>query len=325
MDLHNGEVPGQYIYPKRDIVEFLKKCEERNIYVILSTWLKPTIEPRNEWLEGPESLVRVWDETLNFLNENNCLSNVIAVDVHNEFPYGGCNSWLFNQLNSMKTDKNSQTASQRRIEFYRNYFNTVLIQLKSKWPDIPFSASSNNTFLDDDKDMDYSNFDFLDVHIWADAAYYDFVENIGYAENIVKFGDAENLYSYTTGGYAGGIKRTPADINFEKINEQIHESWYKNRSKCEELLEERISLVAETGKKYGIPYGCTEGWGTTFWAEHPMLSWDLVKDAGIIAAKLANKYGYTFNCQSNFCEPQFAALWRDVDYHRKVTDIIKNI
>ena len=42
-----------------------------------------------------------------------------------------------------------------------------------------------------------------------------------------------------------------------------------------------------------------------------------------MAAKLGNKYGYTFNCQSNFCEPQFISLWRDVAYHREVTDIIK--
>ena len=48
------------------------------------------------------------------------------------------------------------------------------------------------------------------------------------------------------------------------------------------------------------------------------------EDAGMIAAKLGAKYGYAFNCQSNFCEPQFIRLWRDVEYHKELTDIIKN-
>ena len=54
-----------------------------------------------------------------------------------------------------------------------------------------------------------------------------------------------------------------------------------------------------------------------------MLSWDLVKEAGLTAAKLGSRYGYTFNCQSNFCQPQYLRLWRDVDYHRQVTDLIR--
>lgn len=312
-----------YIYPKRDLIDFIKKCEERDVYIILSTWLKPTGEPRNEWLEGTNDFIRIWDETLTFLKENNCLNNVVAVDVNNEFPYGTCNMWLAHQLSSIKNNTASQTALEREKEFYRNYFNTVLTELKTKWPDIPFSASMNDTFLKYDKDMDFSNFDWLDIHLWAEWAKCDFAKETGYFEDICRFGEPHNLYSYTDSDYTSGPKRIPGDINFEKVNEKINESWFKNRSLCEEWLEENIALVAETGKKYGIPYGCTEGWGTIYWLEHPLLSWDMVKDAGLMAARLGSKYGYTFNCQSNFCEPQFITLWNDIDYHKQITDIIK--
>ena len=139
------------------------------------------------------------------------------------------------------------------------------------------------------------------------------------------FGDPANLYTYQGNFYSTALKRIPCDINFEKYNNAIQEQWVKNRSYIEEELEKQIATVAEICKQYGVPYGCTEGWGTVCWAEHPLLSWDLIKDSAIMAAKLGYKYGYTFNCQSNFCEPQFISLWRDVEHHREVTDIIKGV
>lgn len=308
-----------YVYPKRDIVDFIKKCEQRNVYVILSTWLKPTIEPRNEWIEGAGDLVRVWDETLHFLEENNCLNNVIGVDVQNEFPYGGCNMWLFNQMERLKNN------SEARTEFYRNYFNTVISELKKRWKNISFFASSNHTFLKEDRDMDYSEFDGLDVHVWAMC---EELEKFGEVEeayqSISELGDPGRLYTYEGNFYSTGLKRIPGDINFERYNNIIQQAWQKNRNFFKEWMEEQIAFVAEQGKKYGIPYGCTEGWGTVCWAEHPLLTWDLIKDAGLIAADLGRRYGYSFNCQSNFCAPQFITLWRDVDYHREITGIIKD-
>ena len=322
-----------YSYPRRDILELLEKCEERGVYVILSTWLKPTIEPRHEWIEGPQDLVRVWDETLHFLEDNGRLNNVIAVDVQNEFPYGGCNMWLFRQMDRVNKDTATQTGTQRKVEFYRNYFNTVVKELKSRWPGMPISASSNSTFLGENKDMDYSEFDWQDVHLWSmDFFLWETRENLQEFKEmhdaykaIASFGDPANLYTYQGNFYSTGMNRIPCDINFEKYNQVIQEQWLKNRSYIEEELEKQIATVAQTCKKYGVPYGCTEGWGTVCWAEHPLLTWDLIKDAAIIAARLGYKYGYTFNCQSNFCEPQFISLWRDVEHHREVTDIIKGV
>lgn len=106
------------------------------------------------------------------------------------------------------------------------------------------------------------------------------------------------------------------------MNEKVHAAWEKNKSACLEWLDERMTLVEETGRRYGIPVGNTEGWGSVFWLEHPMLSWDFVKEAGLKAAELGAKHGYLFNCQSNFCEPQYLRLWRDVEYHQQVTALI---
>jgi len=312
-----------YIYPRRDILELVRKAKERGIYVALSTWLKPTWSHENDFMEGPQGLVRIWDETLRFLEENGCLDNIIYVDVQNEIPDGGCNTWLYNQLACLAEP--NQTWSARQKAFYRQYFNQVLRELKRRWPQLSFAASFSFWFWPEvEEETDLSLYDFLDVHLWADMAPCQFLKDTGYWEYIVRFGDPDRIYlNMGMGNYVGNIKRMPGDFHFEEINRKVHESWAKHKAECTAWLEEKVAKVAEIGRKYGIPVGNTEGWGSVNWYEHPMLSWDMVKEAAVIGAELGAKYGYLFNCQSNYCEPQYLRNWRDVEHHLKVTSIIR--
>lgn len=314
-----------YIYPRRDVVEFLRKCEARGIRVLLSTWLKPTAEKRNELLWGKEDLVRIWDETLLFLKENDCLGPVIGVDVQNEIPYGACNTWLYRQMNALpRSPYEGRPRSQEQIAYYRAYFSDVIRELKMRWSELPISASlDHGTFMDGAENMDFSCYDFLDVHMWAENAGSNFLKPRKLYQKLKSFGEPETLYTYVRSGYLDPHSRVAGDIEFEEISKALHESWYQNRALCEEWLESRVATVSEIARRYGIPCGNTEGWGPIHWLEHPLVSWDMVKDAGIIGARLGKKYGYAFNCQSNFCEPQFRSLWKDVDYHRSVTDLIR--
>ncbi len=307
-----------YIYPKRDLADFLKKCEERHIYVLLSTWLKPTAEPRNEWLEGPEDLIRVWDETLRFLDEKGCLTQVIGVDVSNEIPFGTCNRWMRDHMREAETPGMHLNEAQK--ELYTAYYNRVLRSLRERWPGMPFAASQSSAFFHENRELDLTDYGFLDAHLWAE--FFGFLKETGYRDAIGQFGANVMIKDKNAGTY-WGPRIMPPDIRFEKLNEEIWEAWVKNRAMLTEKLEEGIAFIADKGKRFGIPVGNTEGWGSVMWAEHPMLGWDMIKEAGLIAARLGRKYGYAFNCQSNFCEPQFASLWRDVEYHRKVTGIIR--
>ena len=303
-----------YIHPRRDLLAFLKCCEKHGVYVLLSTWLKPTAEPRNEWLEGPEDLVRIWNETLEFLRENNSLGQVIGVDISNEMPNGASNK----QFN---TKMNSYTDPAEKTSFFRGYFSKALCALRSMWPDIPFAASHTVEFFGINRDMEFPEYDFLDVHIWAEFS--NFMKGTRYASAIGCFGLNMMPKDPAPGHVYHGTRLMPPDVDFERVNDEILESWNKNRSMCVEHMESCAAFAAEKGKKYGIPVGCTEGWGTVTWVEHPLLSWDMVKDAALVGAELGRKYGFKFNCQSNFCEPQFVSLWRDVEHHRQVTDIIR--
>lgn len=113
------------------------------------------------------------------------------------------------------------------------------------------------------------------------------------------------------------------DSQFVEGYVKIKEYWVRNKEKLIAWMENRMTLVEQLGQKYGIPYGNTEGWGTINWGDYPELDWDFIKETGEICAKLAVKYGYRFICTSNFTHPQFKGIWDDVEWHRKVTSIIK--
>lgn len=315
-----------YIHPRRDLLEFLRQCEARGVYVLLATWLKPTAERRNELLEGPEDMIRIWHETLTFLQENDRLRNIIGVDVFNEFPTGACHKWLNDQLHWLHgAPREGKTYNEAQKAFFLNYLSELLRGLKTRWPDIAFGASLDSLGWEEYASrMDFTDFDFLDVHIWAERAGTGFLKPKELYKRFTAFGEPETLYTYRTPGYYRPYTRTAGDIDFDRISDALHESWYQNRALCAQWLEENIAAVAEKAKHYGIPCGNTEGWGALYWLDHPLVSWDLIKDAGLLGAELGRKYGFAFNCQSNFCEPQFRGLWKDVAYHQKITNIIRS-
>jgi hypothetical protein len=214
-----------------------------------------------------------------------------------------------------------QARKDELSEFVRQYYGAVLRELRIRWPKIPFSVSYSLSWSDILADPE--DCDFLDFHMWAENAPCQFLKSTRYAEAIAKFGERPMIRGKGSDTYLESKRLPPPDIDFEEINEEIQNCWLKSRSLCEEWLEEQIASTASIGRRYQLPTGCTEGWGSVMWVQHPMLSWDMIKDAGLFAARAARRYGYAFNCQSNFCAPQYISLWNDIDYHRKVTGIIR--
>jgi hypothetical protein len=55
----------------------------------------------------------------------------------------------------------------------------------------------------------------------------------------------------------------------------------------------------------------------------PLLEWDFVKELcwlGTVEAAATGRW--LAMATSNFCGPQFAGMWRDVEWHRRLTDRI---
>ena len=57
----------------------------------------------------------------------------------------------------------------------------------------------------------------------------------------------------------------------------------------------------------------------------PMADWGWVMDLCADGVEQAAATGrWTAICPSNFCGPQYRGMWRDIAWHRRLTDIIKS-
>ncbi len=307
---------GQYsttIQPRQALKEFIPRCLERNLLLAFSTWF---FGPGVEGVTGVDNFVRVWDQTLAFLKENDLLHNIYYVDLLNEFPLFHGFSWLTKQLN--KNLKQQEEAGQGVHEwkakpgeyqdpgsraFYTGFAREALARLQAKWPELDFLFSLTNNGSADWRIMAPMPMAALDVHYW-------FVMNpllpdqTGYWENI--HGLAAN------------------DSQFPKVQAALLNNWTAHKPKLVQWMDQKMAEVAELGRRHHKPVGNTEGWGTINWLDHAALTWNIIKEAAEISVSLGQKHGYRFNCTSNFTHPQFPRLWNDITWHQKLTEKIRN-
>ena len=100
---------------------------------------------------------------------------------------------------------------------------------------------------------------------------------------------------------------------------------YRDRRKhWDGRLTAKIDRLAAVSRALHKPLMTTEGWAVVGFRDWPDLSWSWVKDsceAGVRRAAASGRYAAI--CTSNFCGPQSIGMWRDLDWHRRMTDIIK--
>ncbi|HEY8665054.1 MAG TPA: cellulase-like family protein [Tepidisphaeraceae bacterium] len=291
---------------RQGVLDFLSKCQRRGIRLALSSWLPASIPARNTRLEGPAELVRIWDETLTLLAEHDLLQTAVYVDVLNEYPDWHGFTWLHAMLATMAEPKPTpldipgNVYNARQKTFYRRFMHAVLTELRGRWPAVDFTADT--TDWRQDADMDYSAYSLHDNHLWM-VHHREFIRPTGYWEHIHPANtDAEWAHTFT----------------------RISERWREYKSECELWLDEEYAAMRSLADRWNIPLGSTEGHGAIFWADHPALNWNFIREAGEIAVRLGAKHRFAFNCTSNFCHPHFVGMWRDIDWHRQMTKIIKS-
>lgn len=297
------------ISPRRDLLDFLLLCKRKNIDIILSSWFQGHGTNRNNEFVGVEGLVSSWSQTLSLLQENDLLKNVLYVDILNEYPLWHGYRWLHQELNKIQqfeqqfdflNKKQTKRFNAEQIRFYNRFLKEAMISLKSQWPELRFSASQTCTLNTDWKDLDLKYHDIIDSHLWM-------VYNQPFSRHT---------------GYFDQIHILKNDINFKKTLTLIDQYWNKNKALLTKWLEGEIKDRVSTARSLNLKIGNTEGWGAVMWMDHPYLNWDFIKECGLIGAQIGAKYKYSFNCSSNFTHPHFA-LWDDIEWHQKVTTIIK--
>lgn len=301
--------------PRESLIEFLTKCRKYGVHAGLATWFIPHGTQRSDIFHGVDGLVRAWNETLIFIQENGLMDVVTYVDVLNEYPLAHGFNWLDKQIDKRGDvrlfKENNPEANippegmfetdgwfnDLQVVYYQSFMHDCISKLKAKWPELDIFTSETGQQVP----QDYSNFDAIDKHFW-------FIHNKELSENT---------------GFRRMTRNKQTDLDFHDTYYNGLKHWDANKERYGLWMEERIKNMAELGKKFGIPVGNTEGWGAVFWEDNPTIDWRFIKEAAEISVPFAVKHGYKFICTSNFTCPQFIGMWEDVKWHKKMTQIIK--
>ncbi len=316
-----------YIEPRKALVEFLTKCREHGVKVALSTWFKPTDDRRNEQIEGLDEFVRVWQETLEFIDANGLMDTVVYLDVLNEYPNGHVFSWLHRTVKTMAWPPNpSGGYNDRQRDFLWGFISQAIERLRANWPELTISTSFTfDSFERYFEGLDLGVLDFLDVHIWLNYLP-GFDEVSDYARTIERHGRPGELFRTEQGGnaYAEDARLIPQDYHYDETYAAVLDAWRSRRDEWVGEFESQIDRVVAAARPHGLHVGQTEAWGMVNWLDHPLLTWDIHRETAEVGAAIAARRGYTFDCSANFCHPHFLGFWDDVPWHRSLTDTIRS-
>jgi len=277
---------------RRNLVEFIRICVRKNIYVALSTWFREDEDNHRMNIKSPRDIAVIWFSVLDLMAKEGLMDQILYVDLCNEYPHGCWAPWLAPALGKAPGEEVLR-ASEEGTAWMRD---SIAI-LRDRYPQLDYCYSISSEF-DTLDDQDVSYMEVLEPHVWM-AQSSDFYAQIGY-----------NYERFSSAGYDNVVKYA------EQLYKSKPEYWQK-------LLFKGIDTVADWSISTGKPLITTECWGIVNYKDWPLLNWDWVIELCELGVKRAASKGrWAAIATSNFCGPQFVGMWRDVEWHRRMTSII---
>lgn len=274
------------------LTEFIGKCHKRNIRVGLSTWFREDADNVRMKITSPPMMAAVWATTLDAIKAAGLMDALLYVDLCNEWPLS-----VWTPFFKPNPDDDSW-----RPEATRSYMRQAIAPLRSQYPQLPFVFSATYEKVEEYLEHDLSFMDLIEHHIWAVQ------ENGGEFYRLTDY----NYERFDAKGYRN------LSLKAEGIYRQRPDHW-------QALLKAKIDRTAAVSHQLNLPLITTECWGIVDYKDWPLLKWDWVKELCEVGVRRAASSGQWLGiASSNFCGPQFVGMWRDVDWHLRMTDIIKN-
>ncbi|MCC8197621.1 MAG: cellulase [Tannerellaceae bacterium] len=275
--------------------EFLSKCRDRDIKVGLSSWFREDIENVRMKLHTPEKLAECWMKTIQYIEKGGLLDTVLYVDLCNEFPG---DAWAPYFAAAYPEVGWGRWFAPDALEWMKK----SLQPLQAAYPDIPFIYSFDTEDVNVYEQVDASFLDFYEHHIWMAQ------QNRGEYYKLVGY----DYGRFSPEGYKNVVK------NAERVYKEQPDYW-------QGLLTKRIRQMGNIARKQGRPLITTECWGIVDYKDWPMLKWDWVKELCALGTITAAETGmWAAISTSNFCGPQFVGMWRDIEWHRQLTSVIRS-
>lgn len=276
------------------LYEFIQECQKRGLKVALSSWYREDADNIRMKITSPEKMAENWILLLEWLEKEGLLETVLYVDLCNEWP-GEFWAPYFKNNPPWKTWSGWYTDAS--MQFMRK----AVERLRVSFPKIPFCFSFDGCDVSHYYDRDLSFFDLAEHHIWmAKLNEEEFYREIGKASD-PRF--TENAYHV--------------------LSDRAYASYNSRREYWNNLLVKGIEQLAEAAAGAGLPLATTECWGIVDYKDYPLLRWDWIKELCELGISTASDSGkWAVMATSNFAAPQFSGMWRDVGWHRRMTDMI---
>ena len=274
-----------------ELEEFLRKCRNRNVKVGLSSWFREDEDNVRLKIAGPEQLAAIWNVTLASIKRAGLLETILYVDLCNEWP--GINYTPF-----VRPPLGWDLWSSARSMYW---MRTAIDGVRAQFPDLPLLFSSNIDHVEAFFEQDLGFYDAIEQHLWMAGENDDeFNKRVGY-----------NYEAFS-------------DIGYRNLQLHAAQLYADKPAYWRKLLTDKIARLANVSRRARLPLMTTECWAVVDYKDWPMLPWDWVKDVCALGALTASATGqWSVIATSNFCAPQFRGMWRDVAWHKRLTNAIK--
>ena len=272
-----------------ELLDFIRVAARHGVRVALSTWFRQDLHDVRMRLTTPDRIAQAWIDTLRHIDAAGLLGLIEYVDLCNEFPLPAWAPFLYGVDVGPGLPRSHPSIG----EWMRESIELV----RAEFPQLAYTYSFDGTY-GDHSDIDVDTFDLLEPHIWM-AAGSDYCQLVGY--------DFERF----------------DPVGYDNLVLRGRQVYLAEQQRFDTALFSEIDRVAEWSRAVGKPVVTTECWSIVDYKDWPGLEWDWVKDLNARAVARAVATGrWTALATSNFCGPQFVELWRDVDYHLRLTALI---
>jgi hypothetical protein len=275
-----------------NLIAFLGACRERGLKVGLSSWFRKDSGDVRRLVRTPEDMARIWQTTLELIRAEGLLDTVLYVDLCNEWPGVHWAPFFVN-------DPPELTWGGWHTALSMHWMRRSVELLRAAYPDIPLTYSFNP----DPAHAAGAGLQFLDFfepHIWmAQCNQNEFYRRVSYD---FPLDDPRGYYA---------------------IQQRAKPTYNARPEYWQSLLVREVQAYAEVSRQHRRPLATTECWGLVDYKDWPLLDWGWIRELCELATLTAVDTGRWWAvATSNFCGPQFHGMWRDIPWHRRLTDRI---
>ncbi len=288
---------------QKNLIDFLSLCKARGFAVALSSWFREDTDNLRMRITTPDALAQIWICVLDAVRDAGLLDTILYVDLCNEFALRDWSPFLYLDAEYRALAAAGQIEANRNLPrtspIVTRWLNRATALLREAYPMLDYTFSQSDGSYDDAADADVSALDLLEPHLWM-SSYTQFYEQVGY-----------NYERFDSKGY-------------DALALYAEPLYHSDAAYWDGKLCEGIAKLANWSRSVKKPLITTECWGIVDYKDWPLLSWDWVKHLCALGVKQAAAEGrWLAIATSNFCGPQFVGMWRDIDWHRQLTTLIK--